>query len=93
MLRLVPEGHQEDWEHFLSEARFALGIVCHADPGSQFDLPSAEPRLKRFQIWLIETWPSFIQPKQKIVPAKGSEGLDQNPSSSSGVPRKTLFRE
>ena len=62
VLRLVPEGHQEDWEHFLSEARFALGIVCHPDPGSQFDLPSAEPRLKRFQIWLIETWPSFIQP-------------------------------
>ena len=48
--------------HFLSEAKFALSIVCHPDPSSEFDLPSAEPRLKRFQIWLVEIRPSFIQP-------------------------------
>ena len=62
VLSLVPHKHQENLGHFLSEARFALSIVCHPDPSYDFDLPSAEPRLKRFQIWLIVTWPTFIQP-------------------------------
>ena len=62
VMSLIPEQHTDDWCHFLTEARFALAIVCHPDPASQFDLPSAEPRLTRFQVWLVETWPNFHQP-------------------------------
>ena len=60
--KLVPEEYEEEWSHFLSEARYALAIVCSPDPAKHFDLPHAEPRLKRFQIWLVNTWPSFNQP-------------------------------
>ena len=62
MEKLVPEEYEEEWSHFLSEARYALAIVCSPDPAKHFDLPHAEPRLKRFQIWLVNTWPSFNQP-------------------------------
>ena len=62
VLILVPQEFQEDWGHFLSETRFALSIVCHPDPASEFDLPSAEPRLKRFQLWIVNTWPTYIYP-------------------------------
>ena len=60
VLCLVPNDHQIDWEHFLTETRFALAFVCHPDPAEDFDLPSAEPRLQRFQVWLVQTWPTFI---------------------------------
>ena len=60
--QLVPEEHSEEWSHFLSEARFALAIVCSPDPGKHFDLSKAEPKLKNFQTWLVEHWPSFNQP-------------------------------
>ena len=63
VLSFVPDEHAEDWLHFLEEARFALAIVCHPDPASQLDLKNAEPRLKRFQIWLVETWNTFKQPE------------------------------
>ena len=55
--KLVPEEHLEDWCHFLNESRFALAIVCSTDPKAQFDLTAAEPRLKRFQIWIVSSWP------------------------------------
>ena len=60
--KLVPEKYEEEWCHFLSEARFALAIVCSPDPAQHFELNNAEPRLKSFQLWLRKTWPSFIQP-------------------------------
>ena len=60
--KIVPEEYEEEWCYFLTEARFALAIVCSPDPAQYFDLAQAEPRLKRFQLWLIQTWPSFIQP-------------------------------
>ena len=59
--KIVPEDYEEEWCHFLSEARFALAIVCSPDPAKYFDLVSAEPRLKSFQIWMVCTWPSFMQ--------------------------------
>ena len=63
VMSLIPEQHTDDFSHFLTEARFALAIVCHPDPAAEFDLPSAEPRLKRFQLWLVNTWPNFRQPE------------------------------
>ena len=60
---LVPKAYKEEFGHFLTEARFALAIVCSPDPAKDFDLKNAEPKLKRFQLWLINTWPTFIQPE------------------------------
>ena len=96
--KLVPEEHLEDWRHFLTEARFALAIVCSTDPKKHFDLQMAEPRMKSFQVWLVETWPFFLQPDYVHPTLVHTIQLLTRPAalksiSQYGTQNKLFFRE
>ena len=62
IVSIVPDSCHQDFAHFLSEATFFLGVMCHPDPKSVFDLEEVEHRLKAFQVFIIETFPNFDQP-------------------------------
>ena len=62
IVSIVPVDCKGDFAHFLKEATFFQGVVCHSNPSSVFNLDEVDIRFKSFQVFIIDTYPNFDQP-------------------------------